>query len=216
MIKAVIFDMDGVLVAAKDWHYEALNRALALFSFEISREKHLTQYDGLPTYKKLEMLSEEEGLPKALHDLINEKKQSYTMDIIHEKCVPNAVHKHALFTLKARGYKLALASNSTRHSVDLIMHKTQLDIYLDELFSASDVLRPKPHPEIYNKAISTLKLSPDECLILEDNINGVKAARDSGAHLLIINEVSDVNLENIVARIQQIESIGYHHEAHYA
>ena len=49
MIRGVVFDMDGVLIEAKDWHYEALNRALGLFGFGISRYEHLTTYDGLPT-----------------------------------------------------------------------------------------------------------------------------------------------------------------------
>jgi beta-phosphoglucomutase len=53
MIKAVVFDMDGVLIEAKDWHYEALNRALKLFGYEISRYEHLTTFDGLPTRRKL-------------------------------------------------------------------------------------------------------------------------------------------------------------------
>ena len=60
-IKAIVFDMDGVLIEAKDWHYEALNRALRLFGYEISRYDHLVTYDGLPTSKKLEMLSLEKG-----------------------------------------------------------------------------------------------------------------------------------------------------------
>ena len=64
MIKAIIFDMDGVLIEAKDWHYEALNKALSLFGYEISRYDHLVTYDGLPTSKKLEMLSMERGLPR--------------------------------------------------------------------------------------------------------------------------------------------------------
>ncbi|HCF3308648.1 TPA: HAD hydrolase-like protein, partial [Pseudomonas aeruginosa] len=55
MIKAVIFDMDGVLIEAKDWHYDALNKALNLFGYNISRHDHLTSYDGLPTSRKLEM-----------------------------------------------------------------------------------------------------------------------------------------------------------------
>lgn len=57
-IKAVLFDMDGVLVEAKDWHYEALNRALDVFGLPISRSEHLSQYDGLPTRTKLKMLTE--------------------------------------------------------------------------------------------------------------------------------------------------------------
>ncbi|WP_185022353.1 HAD hydrolase-like protein, partial [Pseudomonas fluorescens] len=61
MIKAVIFDMDGVLIEAKDWHYDALNKALNLFGYNISRHDHLTSYDGLPTAHKLEMLSVEHG-----------------------------------------------------------------------------------------------------------------------------------------------------------
>ena len=56
-IKAVIFDMDGVLIDAKEWHYEALNKALDLFGMEISRYDHLVTYDGLPTLMKLQMLS---------------------------------------------------------------------------------------------------------------------------------------------------------------
>ena len=55
-IKAVIFDMDGVLIDAKDWHYEALNKALRLFGLEITRSEHETTYDGLPTKDKLEIL----------------------------------------------------------------------------------------------------------------------------------------------------------------
>ena len=65
-IKAVIFDMDGVLIEAKDWHYEALNRALKLFGMEISYAEHLTTFDGLPTKKKLEILSIDRNLPKGL------------------------------------------------------------------------------------------------------------------------------------------------------
>ena len=70
-IKAIIFDMDGVLIDAKDWHYEALNRALKLFGYNISRYDHLVTFDGLPTRKKLEMLTREHGLPPSLHGFLN-------------------------------------------------------------------------------------------------------------------------------------------------
>ena len=80
-IKAILFDMDGVLIEAKDWHYEALNNALQLFGMEISRYDHLITYDGLPTKKKLEMLTMERGLPVGLHHFINDMKQQYTMVI---------------------------------------------------------------------------------------------------------------------------------------
>ncbi len=73
LIKAVLFDMDGVLIDAREWHYLALNRALQLFGKEISREDHLANFDGLPTRKKLERLSVDRGLPTELHEFINDR-----------------------------------------------------------------------------------------------------------------------------------------------
>lgn len=205
-IKAVIFDMDGVLIEAKDWHYEALNQALQLFGYEISRYDHLTTYDGLPTSKKLEILSLESDLPRELHPFINEMKQNYTMQIVYAKCKPRFIHEFALSSLKAQGYQLAVASNSIRHTVEVMMEKARLDIYLDKIVAATDVAKPKPDPEIYLTTITKLGLTPQECLIVEDNENGIKAATASGAHVLVVREVEEVNLTNIQARIIQIEA----------
>lgn len=206
-IKAIIFDMDGVLIEAKDWHYKALNRALGLFGYQISRYDHLTTYDGLPTSKKLEMLSLESGLPKELHKFINEMKQIYTMEIVYAECKPQFVHEYALSKLKARGFKLAVASNSIRNTVEVMMEKSKLEGYLDQIISASDVIKPKPDPEIYLTSIAKLGLMPEECLIIEDNENGIKSARASGAHVLVVKDVHDVNLSNIESQIKQIEAL---------
>lgn len=204
MIKAIIFDMDGVLIEAKDWHYDALNKALGLFGYAISRHDHLTTYDGLPTSRKLNMLSVERDLPKELHSFINEMKQIYTMEIVYAKCKPRFVHQYALSSLKMLGYKLAVASNSISNTVDVMMDKAQLNQYLDAKFSNEDVKHPKPAPDIYNKAISYFGLCPEECLIVEDNENGIRAARASGAHVLVVQSVEDVNLDNIKNYISKI------------
>ncbi|MCI8649340.1 MAG: HAD family phosphatase [Anaerotruncus sp.] len=196
-IKAVIFDMDGVLIDAKEWHYESLNKALRLFGYEISRYDHLVTYDGLPTSKKLEMLSMEKGMPRKLHRFINDLKQQYTVDQIFADCHPVFAHEFALASLKSEGYKLAVASNSIRNTVDLMMEKSNLKPYLDFFLSNQDVSKPKPDPEIYNEAIRRLGVAPDECLIVEDNHNGIAAARASGAHVMEIDNVYDVNWENL-------------------
>ena len=127
MIKAIVFDMDGVLIEAKDWHYEALNRALRLFGFEISRYDHLTTFDGLPTKRKLQILSAEHDLPARLHDFINEMKQQYTMELVNALCKPRFNHEYALSRLRARGYRLAVASNSIRSTIEVMMHKAALE-----------------------------------------------------------------------------------------
>ena len=204
MIKGIVFDMDGVLIEAKDWHYDALNKALKLFGFEISRFDHLTTYDGLPTRRKLEMLSVERGLPVELHSFINEMKQAYTMEIVHTQCKPRFVHEYALSKLKAMDYKLGLASNSIKTTIEVMMQKAKLAQYLDVQMSAEDVTKGKPDPEIYIKAMEHLDLKPSECLIVEDNENGILAARASGAHVLVVKEVDDVNIENILNMIQKI------------
>ncbi len=198
--------MDGVLIDAKEWHYEALNNALSLFGMEISRYDHLITYDGLPTKKKLEMLSLERGFPKGLHNFINDLKQQYTLEITYAKCKPVFYHEYALSRLQKEGYKLAVCSNSVRNTVDMMMHKSGLIKYIDFFLSNQDVKNSKPHPEMYDNAISKLGLSPKECVILEDNENGIKAAEASGAHLMKVNVVEDVNYYNIIKHIQKIES----------
>lgn len=205
-IKAIIFDMDGVLIDAKEWHYDALNRALNLFGMEINRYDHLVTYDGLPTRIKLQMLSMERGLPEALHEFINEMKQVYTLELVNAKCKPTFAHQYALSRLRAAGYSLAVCSNSVPQSIDLMLQRADLLKYFDFCLSNQDVNQPKPNPEIYIKAIKRLGLRPEECLVVEDNPNGIKAARDSGAHLLCVADVNEVNYENILRRINQLEA----------
>ena len=198
--------MDGVLIDAKEWHYEALNRALNLFGMEISRYDHLVSYDGLPTRKKLQMLSMERGLPEVLHDFINEMKQAYTMEIVFGRCKPVFIHQYALSRLKADGYLLAVCSNSIRQSIEMMLSKADLLRYLDFYMSNEEVKSPKPNPEMYINSISRLGLSPDQCLVVEDNPNGIKAARESGAHLLCVTDVMEVTYANIARRIHELEA----------
>ena len=204
-IKAILFDMDGVLIDAKDWHFEALNKALRLFGHEISRYDHLHSFDGLPTRNKLRMLSEEAYLPESLHGFINDMKQQYTREIIEMKCKPVFQHEYALSKLRNQGYKIAVCSNSIRSTIENMMQKASLLQYLDLIMSNEDVQKAKPDPEIYVTAMQRLRLAPQECLVLEDNKNGIKAAVDSGAHLLRVNDIYDVNYLNIKARIDEIE-----------
>ena len=206
VIKAIIFDMDGVLINAKEWHFEALNKALSFFGKEISRYDHLVTFDGLPTKKKLEMLSMENNFPYGLHEFVNELKQEYTMQIIYANCKPRFDHQYALSRLKNEGYRLVVCSNSVRNTVDIMMQKAGLSQYLDFFLSNQDVEKGKPSPDIYLKAFEKLQLLPEECLVLEDNENGIKAALSSGANLLKIREVSDVTYWNIIKKINDINA----------
>lgn len=204
MVKAILFDMDGVLIDAKDWHYEALNKALGLFGIEISRYDHLHTFDGLPTKVKLKMLSEQYYLPEQLHSFVNQMKQQYTAHMIHEKCHPMFHHEYALSKLHNDGYKIAVCSNSIRSTIELMMEKAMLTNYLDLIVSNEDVKKAKPDPEMYQTAIAKFGLEPNECIVVEDNPNGIAAGKASGASVLEVATVYDVNYENIKRLIDKV------------
>ncbi len=204
-IAAIIFDLDGVLVDATEWHFNALNRTLTLFGFSISRYEHLSAYNGLPTRKKLEMLSVEKGLPTALHGLIGRLKQVYTREEIMAHCRPVFEKEYMISRLRQEGYKLAVCSNSIRDSVELMMRQSGLRSYLDLLMSNEDVKQPKPDPEMYVAAMSKLGCRPDEVVIVEDAPHGIEAAKRSGAYVCEVPGFEAVDYFRVTEFIRQVE-----------
>lgn len=206
MIKYILFDMDGVLVDAREWHYDALNRALELFGYKISRFDHLETYDGLPTKTKLHMLSKEKSFPKGLHPFVSTLKQKYTVEIIHRECRPAFQHLYMLSRLKAEGYGIAVCSNSIRRTMDLMLDYSGISEFADFYISNEDVSKPKPDPEVYISAMERFGAHPSECLIIEDNPNGIKAAMAAGGHLLRVQGVDEVSYKNIKETIRAISA----------
>lgn len=196
-IEAVVFDMDGVLVDAKQWHYEALNRALALFGAALTDVEHAARFDGRPTREKLRVLTEEKRLPRGLAGLVAELKQIYTLDAIHARCRPEFRTQLLLSRLKLRGLAVAVASNSIRQTVDLMMAKSGLLDMLDLVLSNEDVTHPKPDPEIYRVAATRLGVPTERILVVEDHPVGVEAATAAGCHVLQVRGVRDVRLESV-------------------
>ena len=207
MIKAVIFDLDGVLVEAKDWHYESLNMALAIFGCDISYEDHLTKFDGIPTKEKLKILNKENNFPFELQDVVYKLKQIFTQEYFSMRCFPDSSQEYLMQRLQSEKIKIAVASNSIRATVAKAMENLNLENYIEFFLSNEDVSSGKPDPEIYNKAINMLNLLPSECLIVEDNFNGIKAAIASGAHLLQVDKVEDVNHVNVFNKIEEINTL---------
>ena len=206
-IDAVIFDMDGVLVDARDWHYEALNQALATVGLIINRAEHLTTYDGLSTKQKMRMLTLEHGLPESLHGFLNDLKQRYTMQIVNARCHPVFEHEYLLSSLQRAGFKIAVASNSIRASVETIMQKAELISYFDAVLSNQDVANAKPAPDIYLAAAERLGITPERCLVIEDNENGIRAATAAGTQVLAVTSPDDVNWQRISARLVELGAL---------
>ena len=207
MIKLIVFDLDGVLVETKKLHYDALNKALydVDTKYVITLDEHLSKYDGLSTRKKLDLLGRERGLSGMEFESIWLRKQLYTSQMLRELKIDNRIIE-VLSKLKNDGYTIAVASNSIRDSVKITLLKLGFLEYVDFYLSNEDVKHPKPHPEIYLRCMIGSSSSPKETLIIEDSIVGRKAANESGAYLMGINNPNDVIYENIINYINSINS----------
>jgi HAD superfamily hydrolase (TIGR01509 family) len=204
MTKLIIFDLDGVLVEAKEIHYKTLNKALAEVDkkYMITEKEHLSTYDGLKTNQKLEMLTKNKGLDSSYYEQIWNRKQDLTIDAISE-LKPNA-HLIVVFKrLRDMGYKLACCSNSIRRSVLVMLSKIGLIEYMDLIISNEDVKNSKPHPEMYWKAMSMMSVLPEECLIVEDSPHGLLAASRSRANVLRVDNPSDLTFDKIQNKLKE-------------
>jgi len=202
-IKLIIFDLDGVLVEAKNIHYDALNEALGN-EYSINWNEHLSTYDGLKTAQKLQMLSEKKGLPTKLHSDIWAAKQKLTLKKL-KQLEPNATLIELMDSLVNDGYKIVVCSNSIRKTVLTVLSKLGVMEFMDLIVSNEDVKNSKPHPEMYWYAISMMNCLPEETLIVEDSPYGLLAASRSKSHILRVKNTKDVTLNKILKKIEQVK-----------
>ena len=198
MIKLIIFDLDGVLVDARELHYNALNKSLGFIDekYVIQRDEHLSTYDGLSTTKKLRMLTNNKNLPIDTHDIIYNTKQDMTMKLIDGFSVDTRIQE-ILRTLKSEGYIIACATNSIRKTARLQLIRKGFIEFIDYVYTQSDVINTKPHTEIYLKCILRAGVDPNETVIVEDSHVGRKGALNSGAYLCAVEDCNDVSYEKI-------------------
>jgi HAD superfamily hydrolase (TIGR01509 family) len=209
MTKLIIFDLDGVLVEAKKIHYDTLNTALWEIAqsnkYVITEAEHLSIYDGLKTNQKLELLTKNKGLAPNTYTTVWNRKQQLTIEAISE--LQPDLEKIELFKeLRNRGYKLAVASNSIRRSVLVMLAKTGIIEFMDLIISNEDVKNSKPHPEMYWKAMSMMGCLPEETLIVEDSPHGLLAASRSRANILRVNSSKDLVLSKIISKLDETQN----------
>jgi HAD superfamily hydrolase (TIGR01509 family) len=203
MIKLVIFDLDGVLVEAKNIHFESLNKALGQ-DFEISWQDHLSVYDGLKTSQKLNMLTQRSGLPADSHKEVWDKKQKFTLEAL-SNLPQDEVLIDLMKFLSLSGFRIAVCSNSIRKTVLTVLAKLGIIEFMDLILSNEDVKNSKPHPEMYWKAISMMSCLPEETLIVEDSPYGLLAASRSKSHVMRVSKPSEVNIQNIQKKLESIK-----------
>ena len=205
MIKVIIFDLDGVLVDARELHYEALNRALVSIDkkYVINRDEHLSTYDGLPTIKKLKMLTENKGLPERNYDDVWKNKQIQTIEIIDTEFTYDDRMRGILRKLRQEGYLIVVCSNSIRETTKMMLIRKGFLEYCEFYLSNQDVNISKPNPEMFLRAMVKLGVGPRQCVIVEDSHYGRQSAFESGGHLCAVENTKQVTYERIKATIDK-------------
>ena len=204
----VIFDLDGVLVDSKAIHFDALNNALESLSSEyiISKDEQEKVYEGLPTKAKLNLLNKNKGLPEDRFDSIWSMKQEITSKMFSGISEDKELSR-LIKMIKDAGINTAVASNSISKTVfDCLKSLGVIDL-IDYVVSNEDVKNPKPHPEMYWKAMSHFGVISEDTVIFEDSLIGKLAAKDSKANLIEIKNRSDLDESKILQAIEILSSI---------
>ena len=197
-IRLVIFDMDGVLVDACEWHRVALNKALReICNYEISLKEHYEIYNGIPTKVKLEKLTDLGVLDSNKQKQVYERKQELTVETINLLADFKPEKVSLIKDLKKQGIKVACYTNSIRETAELMLKKTGVLDELDFLLTNQDVENCKPDPEGYLFLVDKYGFKKDEVLIIEDSPKGKAAAYASGCNVLEVKNPNEVILENI-------------------
>lgn len=188
--RLVIFDLDGVLFESRDMHFDALNAALWHYGYElISREDHLARFNGLPTRTKLDML----GIRGLRADEVQGEKQAATLGWVWRNVRRDEVLVTLFFDLRARGWKIAVASNAVTMTVMRALSLLGLWELCDFVTAGDRVAKPKPDPEMYLRCMAECGAEPATTIIVEDSPLGREGALASGARVVMVAGPSEVD-----------------------
>ncbi len=210
MIKAVIFDLDGVLVSTDEMHFKAWSRLaeeIGITSF--TKEDNLRQR-GVSRMASLEIVLEKSDKKFSTEEKekLAERKNTYYCEML-KSLTPNDVLDGALEFLKylkANGIKTAVGSASK--NAPIILERTGLREYLDAVSCGLDVTKSKPDPEVFLVAAKKLGIAPEDCLVVEDAHAGIMAAKNGNMYALAVgaaygDDMADFSMKNL-AKLEAI------------
>ena len=191
MLKAVIFDMDGVLVDSERFHKETEIEIFRKHGVKTSWDE-LSSFTGMADSKLFEHFIREHSLDVTPEQLADEKT-GFLMESIKGRlrCMPGAVE--LIRNLKGRDVKIGLATSSKKRVALGFLDELGIRSSFDSILTADEVQNAKPDPEIYRKASETLDAKPEECIVIEDSGKGIKAARSAGIACIGLKSADSIN-----------------------
>lgn len=191
MIKAVLFDLDGVLVDGAPWHYAAFNDALIAHGYvELSLDEHKFQFDGLPTARKLARLVEAGRVRIEDCNSIRALKQKQTLKQIEQHCKFDPTIFCTYSGLRAFGIKVGIVTNAVCDTVFEVTKR--LNLPFPDVLVTNEECTPKPDPAPYELACRRLMTEPNLVLAVEDGHYGIASAKKAGCRLLEVDGPHEV------------------------
>lgn len=208
MIKLVVFDFDGVIADCKEIHYQSLNKALSLISeqFVISRDEHISTFDGLSTRKKIQLLIETKSFPEDKVEEVFNNKQNFTIEMMDTHLNRDPYLIQVISKLKHEGFLIYLASNAVKQTIETGLKRLGVYSFFNKIFSNEDVDNQKPHPQIYLKCMVDAGVAPHETLIVEDSKHGRQAAFFSGAHVCGVDGSKSLTYTKVKQCIDNVQT----------
>lgn len=185
-LKAVLFDLDGTLIDSEHFHYECWVDILKEFNAEITYEDWTTNYAGIPLPSNCENLKERFNMDIPLDELIAWRTKLSKEGFANRDISLMPFALDVIQYYKAQGLRLAVVTASPRVDVELIFNRNGLAHYFEFMVTSTDVTQTKPDPECYNLACTKLGIAKDECIVFEDTVNGMRAAKAAGLTCLVV------------------------------
>lgn len=180
MLKAVIFDMDGVIVDSEPLHRKSYQKMFSDFDLKVSKELY-ESFTGQATKAICERLCGTFNLDYDPQLLVNQKRKHFSLlfDEDHEFCLIEGV-LDLIKDYHQSGLNLVLASSASMQNINRIFERFDLDSYFKAKLSGADLKASKPHPEIFIKATEASGFPKENCFVIEDSTNGIRAAKSAG------------------------------------
>lgn len=210
-VRAVLFDMDGVLIDSEAVMLRAAMDALREFGIE-TVPADFEPFVGAGEERYL-------GGPAEKYGFSYQPEYKARAYALYGACVRTdaKVPGDVLSTLqylKKKGYRLAVGSSADRIKVEYNLAALELPAdFFDELVTGSDVKRKKPFPDVYLYAAEALQVSPADCVVVEDALNGIRAAQNAGMHTIAITstfpreQLEEVSPEEVIDHLGELKNL---------
>lgn len=206
MTKAVIFDLDGLLIDSEPVFYHIFQEIVGEYGYEFSLETYARCYSGKTSAQNITNLIGSHGLPLTVEEGLAKE------DEIEKRLTAQGVAlkkgaKELLAYLKDHGYRIAVASSSTAERAWMILRQHGVDGYFEESVFAHEVTKGKPDPEAFLKASGKLGMKPEECLVLEDSEAGIQAAYAATIPVICIPDMKKPSLQYLDKTAAVLDSL---------